>query len=106
MSPDYDGVGSNLWRYSANDDSVDGETVADTFYKGHVYYEWYGDEPDFTDYDKWGCFTQLVWKATSEVGLGCATENGLTYVVALYQPGGNVLGQFKDNVLEGDKKKQ
>ena len=51
-------------------------------------------------------FTQMVWKATTEVGFGYAlgtfTEDHVTYtsitVVARYSPAGNK-GDFKENVI-------
>lgn len=46
-----------------------------------------------------GHFTQLVWKRTTEVGIGIATsKNGITYVTMMYNPPGNVFGQFTQNV--------
>ena len=49
-----------------------------------------------------GHFTQLVWRKTREIGIGCArSENGdgLSYVVARYWPPGNVVTAFEENVL-------
>ncbi|XP_022796633.1 uncharacterized protein LOC111335057 [Stylophora pistillata] len=46
-------------------------------------------------------FTQLVWKGTKEIGMGCAKDvatNDL-YVVALYKPPGNDRKRLRDNVL-------
>ncbi|XP_017772831.1 PREDICTED: uncharacterized protein LOC108559950 isoform X2 [Nicrophorus vespilloides] len=44
-------------------------------------------------------FTQIVWKGTSELGIGYARNNrGEMYVVANYSPRGNFVGQFLDNV--------
>ena len=53
-------------------------------------------------------FTQVVWKASTEVGLGSASKqmNGVlcTYIVARYKPQGNFddgsIG-YKDNVARG-----
>jgi len=46
-----------------------------------------------------GSFTQLVWRGSTDVGVGRAFgPGGQTYVVALYQPAGNVRGQYPDNV--------
>ena len=49
-----------------------------------------------------GHFTQVVWRKTRQLGIGCArSENGdgLTYVVARYWPPGNILKKFEENVL-------
>lgn len=52
-----------------------------------------------------GHFTQLVWKDTEFLGIGKATGmvNGVpcTAVVARYEPAGNVIGKFKNNVKPG-----
>nr|QNH72481.1 toxin candidate TRINITY_DN37159_c0_g1_i1 [Pachycerianthus maua] len=68
---------------------------------------WYDEEKyyyyDYPDSFQGSClhFTQLVWKSTTNIGLGCAkTRNGqTTYVVARYTPKGNWGGEFADNVL-------
>ncbi|KZC10426.1 Cell wall protein PRY3 [Dufourea novaeangliae] len=45
-------------------------------------------------------FTQLVWAATTSVGLGMATDSdGKVYFVCFYQPPGNVSGEYAENVL-------
>ncbi len=48
-----------------------------------------------------GHFTQLVWKATTHIGVGRATNGNKTFVVANYIPAGNITnqGQFEQNVL-------
>ncbi|KAJ8931022.1 hypothetical protein NQ314_016115 [Rhamnusium bicolor] len=44
-------------------------------------------------------FTQVVWKNSRELGVGVAkNKKGQTYVVANYDPRGNYIGQFVDNV--------
>ncbi|WP_280240747.1 CAP family protein [Nocardia abscessus] len=45
-----------------------------------------------------GHFTQVVWKASTRLGIGYASEGGWTAVVGLYNPAGNVEGQFPQNV--------
>lgn len=50
-------------------------------------------------------FTQVVWKSSTEMGIGKATRVKAdllcTYIVARYRPTGNVLGDVKSNVLSG-----
>jgi hypothetical protein len=48
---------------------------------------------------KTGHFTQLVWRATKELGCGHAQCNGLDLWVCQYDPPGNVEGQYRENVL-------
>jgi len=46
-----------------------------------------------------GHFTQVVWKASTELGIGKAVaDNGCVYVCARYAPGGNMQGDFEANV--------
>jgi len=48
-----------------------------------------------------GHFTQLVWKGSKEIGIGCAqASDGSYYVVSNYYPAGNWVGEEMENVLE------
>ncbi|MFC5823527.1 CAP family protein [Nonomuraea insulae] len=50
-----------------------------------------------------GHFTQLVWKASTKVGIGRAAGQGgeyfETYIVFVFEERGNMQGAFADNVL-------
>ena len=46
-----------------------------------------------------GHFSQMVWKGSNELGCGSAECPSGRLVVCRYLPQGNVLGQFKENVL-------
>ena len=52
-----------------------------------------------------GHFTQVVWKASTVLGIGRAetTKNGMkcAYIVGRYKPAGNMGGKFQQNVLKG-----
>jgi glioma pathogenesis-related protein 2 len=50
-----------------------------------------------------GHFTQLIWKATKNLGVGIAftSSKRKVYVVAQYSPPGNMEEAFKENVLPG-----
>ncbi|KAH8352469.1 hypothetical protein KR084_004375 [Drosophila pseudotakahashii] len=45
-----------------------------------------------------GHFTQLIWKSSKEMGSGVARKADRTWVVCNYNPPGNVVNLFKDNV--------
>jgi len=45
--------------------------------------------------------TQLLWKSSTKLGVGVSKNpNGMYNVVANYDPSGNVIGYFKDNLPE------
>ena len=46
-----------------------------------------------------GHFTQVVWKGTTHVGCGSAQCDGMTLWVCNYDPPGNFLRRFEENVL-------
>ncbi|MBO2449793.1 hypothetical protein J4573_22015 [Actinomadura barringtoniae] len=52
---------------------------------------------------KAGHFTQLVWKGGTKVGIGRVSGQGAdfyeTYIVFVFEPPGNMEGEFADNVL-------
>ena len=50
------------------------------------------------------CTLQLVWKASTKVGFGVATDGNQKYVVARYTPRGNIGGsaEYEANVLPAD----
>ena len=46
-----------------------------------------------------GHFTQVIWKASTELGIGKAVaDDGCIYVCARYAPGGNMMGDYEANV--------
>ncbi|OQV19984.1 hypothetical protein BV898_05988 [Hypsibius exemplaris] len=69
--------------------------------------DWYSEVKDHTWIGGWiggdtGHFTQVVWKGTKELGIAQSRGRNGVYVVANYNPPGNVNGGYKDNV--GPKK--
>ncbi|KAG9944770.1 PR-1-like protein, partial [Aureobasidium melanogenum] len=85
--------------------------ITELFYNGEVNYynNLYGQaNPDMTNFEKWGHFSQLVWKGTTKVG--CATQycsGGLAnvgqyvapyFTVCNYGSPGNYAGEYADNV--------
>jgi len=76
--------------------------------------KWWYDEETLYDYNnpgfssETGHFTQVVWKETTEIGCGYAANcnysgtnySGMKHVwVCQYNPHGNIIGQFADNVF-------
>ena len=54
-----------------------------------------------------GHFTQIVWKESTEFGIGRATGKSkegkfCTYIVGRYRPPGNFRGRYKTNVPKGN----
>ena len=56
------------------------------------------DDPQIDDSTKH--FTQLIWKASKEVGIGAAKsrDGEYTFVVALYDPPGNIRSEERENI--------
>ncbi|OAP62583.1 hypothetical protein AYL99_01810 [Fonsecaea erecta] len=62
------------------------------------------DDPDTSNFDSWGHFSQIVWKGTQQVG--CATQfcpNGVVgaeftqyFTVCNYYPPGNIQGAYSN----------
>lgn len=76
------------------------QTVVDFWYSQEANYDY--NNPVFSQ--DTGAFTQLVWKATTEVGCGQQDCDGLkgtpgVFVACFYRPAGNVQGRFRANVL-------
>jgi len=47
-----------------------------------------------------GHFSQMVWKNSTELGMAMARDHtGKVIVVANYNPHGNFIGQFRQNVF-------
>lgn len=66
---------------------------------------WYDEIQDFTfgvesRMPKAGHFTQMIWKESTEFGIALAKgkTNGKTFVVANYNPKGNYIGKYLNNV--------
>lgn len=71
----------------------------------HIVSAWYAEHADHYDFGHpvfsvdAAHFTNIIWRQTRQLGAGIArSNNGNYYVVAFYQPPGNVLGNFERNV--------
>lgn len=104
------GVGENLSLGCTTARGVEGRTVKSAIK------EWYDEvckyrfhRPGFAL--STGHFTQVVWRATTELGIGkksgsYTASDGkkwtCTYIVGRYKAVGNVEGQFRENVQKGN----
>ncbi|XP_002064841.3 Golgi-associated plant pathogenesis-related protein 1 [Drosophila willistoni] len=84
--------GENIFLSGGMD--VTGDLPVEMWYREIISYNF--DKSDFTPTS--GHFTQLIWKSCKEMGSGVARKADRTWVVCNYNPPGNVLGQFKENV--------
>jgi len=90
-------LGENLFCCWSSDPKAKcpGKKPVDSWYSEINKYN-FGTEPTSTAS---GHFTQLVWKNTKKMGIAKAkTKNGKVIVVANYEPAGNWIGQYRDNV--------
>jgi uncharacterized protein YkwD len=97
-------IGENLSMWmSTGADHYDGERATMQWYNEIKDYDF--SNGNFTSGT--GHFTQVVWKNSQEVGFGFArSADGAFYAVANYYPAGNMMGQFKQNVLPPNSKPQ
>jgi uncharacterized protein YkwD len=90
--------GENLYAsHGSNATPPRPEAVVDSWYNEIHHYDF--NQPDFRP--ETGHFTQVVWKASKELGLGIAqASDGTWYVVGNYHPPGNIANQFATHVLK------
>ena len=94
-------LGENLYAFGSSGQTLPRpEAVVDRWYSEIQNYNF--DKPGF--HTETSHFTQLVWKSSKELGIGIAqAADGTWYVVANYNPPGNISGQFPLNVLKPKK---
>lgn len=116
LTPGGGGYGQNLAMWGAsNGDGLGAskavsQAISNMWYNGELNLyspNFYGGEPDMSNFMAWGHFSQVVWVDTKQVG--CAvhfcepgTLNpslGMWYSVCNYFPAGNMGGAFAENVL-------
>jgi len=87
--------GENLYaKWGSGQLVVKGGDAVDSWYDEIKLYNF--NRPGFASGT--GHFTQVVWAGSTELGIGYAEKNGAVFVVANYNPPGNVQGQFPANV--------
>ncbi|WP_051415874.1 CAP family protein [Nocardiopsis sp. CNT312] len=92
------GAGENLFMNGGLPcDERDLSQAVDAWYRQVVDYDFHSHS--FSPHV--GSFTQLVWKSSERVGVGIAAtpEGHRCMVVARFDPPGNVMGRFEENVL-------
>ena len=101
--------GPKLFPFNIYNDSLLGENISILKKEDpeKVCMKWYNEykkyDFDLNKFQKDSIhFTQLVWKATKEIGFGFYFNNDNFSSVALYYPCGNVLGEFSKNVQKAN----
>ncbi|XP_075152343.1 uncharacterized protein LOC142226304 isoform X2 [Haematobia irritans] len=84
--------GENLYQLTNRDPT--GEDCVKAWYDEISLYRY--KKPGFSM--DTGHFTQVVWLDTTELGVGRAKVDNITFIVCNYNPPGNVMGQYKTQV--------
>ncbi|XP_044250931.2 uncharacterized protein, partial [Drosophila takahashii] len=88
----HNGFGENIYYgYLSNSGGAD---AVRAWYNEISLYNW--NYPSYSE--QTGHFTQLVWKSSTELGIGVARRGDIIYVVCNYNPSGNYENQFRTNV--------
>ncbi|XP_061527132.1 Golgi-associated plant pathogenesis-related protein 1-like [Phycodurus eques] len=90
--------GENIYfKWSSVPIKLTGKEAVDSWYGEVQQYNW--RNPGFQS--NTGHFTQVVWKASTQLGVGMATDGNKVFVVGQYRPAGNIsMSQnFRENVL-------
>uniref|UniRef100_A0A672J0F4 Golgi-associated plant pathogenesis-related protein 1-like n=1 Tax=Salarias fasciatus TaxID=181472 RepID=A0A672J0F4_SALFA len=89
------GTGENIYcKWGSSSEALTGREAVD---------KWYSEIKDY-DYRypgfryNTGHFTQVVWRSSTELGVGVATDGHRVFVVGQYLPPGNYSNRFEDNV--------
>merc|ERR1719234_2627708 len=90
------GPGENIYTSSGMAAQEQAQGAVDSWYSEIKDYT-FGKEPS-TGGSEFRHFTQVVWKGSTEVGVGVAQEGSKVVVVANYPPPGNFIGQYVGNV--------
>lgn len=86
--------GENI--YWASGKTVNGQTPVQAWYDEVKDYK-FSKNSGFSS--NTGHFTQVVWKSSEKMGVGIANVQNQTFVVANYDPAGNMQGDYDKNVF-------
>lgn len=92
------GDGENVFTmYGSAGITLTGKEAVESWYSEIKDYKW--NSPGFAG--NTGHFTQVVWKDSTQLGVGVATDGKKVYVVGQYRPAGNMNTKehFEKNVL-------
>lgn len=92
--------GENLHMSWSSDTSrqLGGAPVVQAWYDEIKDYDFDNPDSNMANFSRFGYFTQVVWKGSKRIGIGAACNGSTAYVVANYDPAGNTVGQFAENV--------
>ncbi|EDV31291.2 uncharacterized protein Dana_GF14618 [Drosophila ananassae] len=86
------GYGENI--YMASGGNLEGSDAVRSWYEEIHQYNW--NHPSFQM--NTGHFTQVVWKDSTELGVGFARRGNTIFVVCNYNPPGNYNNMYRQNV--------
>ncbi|XP_053675486.1 Golgi-associated plant pathogenesis-related protein 1 [Anopheles nili] len=86
--------GENLYYSSGM--AVTGAAAVDSWYSEIKDYR--HGEPSPSNFSQVGHFTQVVWKSTRKLGVGFAQQGSTVFVVCTYDPRGNMMGTYPQNI--------
>ncbi|XP_016994136.2 Golgi-associated plant pathogenesis-related protein 1 [Drosophila takahashii] len=87
------GYGENI--YMASGGNLEGSDAVRSWYEEVRQYNW--NYPSFQG--STGHFTQVVWKSSTELGVGFAKRGNTIFIVCNYNPPGNYNNLFRENVV-------
>ncbi|XP_053684523.1 myb-like protein U [Sabethes cyaneus] len=94
--------GQNIFCCPANSLLTDlsGQEVATYWYSTNRRYDYFKESHLLHTNVNTGHFSQMVWRASKYFGVSKSiSKTGKLFVVAYYYPAGNVMGEFRQNVL-------
>lgn len=116
VGTEYPSYGQNIAMYAATDienltqEEFLAQSISDFWFNNEIelYPGPYGAEPDMTNFEAWGHYSQVVWKGSTEIGCAISyceagtMEPGMGAYMSTcnYYPAGNVDTEYAANVLE------
>lgn len=89
------GQGENLYYSSGTDSITPARNASGAWYNEIELYTYSTIGSGENDFYAIGHYTAMIWKETTEVGMGMAvSKSGKTYVAARYSPPGNMRGAY------------